>query len=121
MSILLTVSHSQLDDEDLQQLTQELCQIIDDETEMKPQLVTTEGKQGTKAADMITLGAIGLAFFSSGAAVALCEVLKAYFSREPSLELVFKDETGLEVKVNAKNVELTEIQQLLEQLCREQE
>ncbi len=27
-----------------------------------------------------------------------CEVLKANFSREPSLELVFKDETGLEFK-----------------------
>ncbi len=122
MAITLNiVNNLALDDEDLYDLTDDLRQMIDDETDISPQLVTREGQQGTKSADVITLGMIILTFFSSGTAVALCEVLKAYFSREPSLELEFKDETGLEVKVNAKNIELTEIQQLLRQLCRERE
>ena len=122
MAITLNiVNNLELDDEDLYNLTDDLRQMIDDETDISPQLVISERQQKTRSMDVVTLGVITLTFFSSGTAVALCDVLKAHFNREPSLELVFKDETGLEVKVNAKNIELTEIEQLLEKLRKERE
>jgi hypothetical protein len=118
MSITLDINHSELDQEGLDQLTQELCLLIDDETDIEPELVSIEGKQGTKAADVITIGSVLLTFLSSGSAVALFGIIKAYFERQPALELTFKNEQGLDVKVNAKNVDSADIQKLIIQLSK---
>ncbi len=66
MSIELTLNSPQLDDEGLQELTQQLCQAIDNETDTRPQLVASEGRQGMKSGEIVSLGAIAFAFFSSG-------------------------------------------------------
>lgn len=116
MSIMLTVDSSQLDSTDLQNLTRELYEAIDDGTNTAPQLATTEGKAGTKAADLITIGSIILEFIDSGSMMALLGILAAYLNRERSLNLKFKNATGLEVEVNAKNIDSPDIQQLLAQL-----
>lgn len=116
MSITLDISNSNLDKEGLDKLTQELCLMIEDETDIEPQLASSEGQPGTKAADVITIGTVVLTFFSSGSAVALFRIFKAYFDRQPALELTFKDEKGLDVKINAKNIDSADIQQLISQL-----
>lgn len=116
MAITLNISNSQLDKEGLDRLTQELCQVIEDETDIAPKLGASAGKQGTKAAEIITIGAIVLTFLESGAAVALFGIFKSYFDRQPSLELSFKDGKGLDVTVNAKNIDSADIQQLIAQL-----
>ena len=83
MELKLNLSSSELDDEVLQALTRQLCDSIADETDISAEILGGAVQQGTKG-DIVTIGAIALAFVSGGGVVALCEVLKAYFSREPS-------------------------------------
>ena len=60
MSVLLSVSHPDWDDEDLQSLTDELFQALEEETDTHPRLLTTEAKAGTKAAEMLEIASIVL-------------------------------------------------------------
>jgi hypothetical protein len=123
MAITLNiVNNLELDDEYLYNLTDDLRHMIDDETDISPQLVTTEGRQGTKAVDIITIGTVALtAFSAAGSIIELTRVFKAYFNREPSLELNLKDEKGMEIKINAKNLDSKKVQQLLDQLFSDDE
>jgi len=78
----LTIAGDELDDEDLQDLTRQLCLAINQETDVEAELPEADTAPGAKG-DPITLGTIALAFISSKAAVALVGVLHTYFAREP--------------------------------------
>jgi hypothetical protein len=59
--------------------------------------------------DTVGIGQIALSFFSSGAAVALVECLKAYFMRERSLVARVKRPDGTEIEISSKNIGTPEI------------
>jgi hypothetical protein len=117
MNLMLNLSSTDLDDEDLQQLTQELCNSIASETEIKAELPSGAVQQGHKG-DPITLGAIVLSFLSSGSAVALFNIFKAYFDRNSSFTIKAKKADGTELEISAQNMKLEQIQALLAQFNR---
>ena len=66
------------------------------------------GNMGNKG-DLVQLGQIILTFLTSGAAVALIEVLKAYFARSASIEMEFEREDGRKMRIRAENIEPDQI------------
>jgi hypothetical protein len=115
MSLMLNLSSTDLDEEELHQLTQELCESIASETEITAEIPSGAVVQGTKG-DPITLGVIVLAFLTSGSAVALFEIFKAYFNRQPSLTIKMTKADGTPFEMTAQNIKLEQIQALLTQL-----
>ena len=59
--------------------------------------------EGTRG-DISLLGQLALGLVSTGAITALVECLKAFLSREKKLEFVFKRADGVELNVNASNL-----------------
>lgn len=116
MNLTLNLSSTDLDPEGLQVLTRQLCGSITSETEIKAEIPSGVTVSRTKG-DPITLGVIALTFLTSGSAVALFEIFKAYFSRVPQLETIeIVRADGTTVKVTEKNIKLEQIQALLSQL-----
>jgi hypothetical protein len=115
MNLILNLSSSELDNEELQSLTRQLCDSIADETDIKAEIPNGAVAEGTKG-DPITLGLIALTFIKSGAAVALFNVLKAYFERNSSFTIKAKKADGTELEITAQNMKLEQIQALLSQL-----
>ncbi len=115
MNFTLHLSSADLDEEDLQQLTHQLCNNIAIETEIKAEIPSGAVMPGTKG-DPITIGVITLTFLTSGAAVALFEVFKAYFIRQPSLTIKMTKADGTPFEMTAQNIKLEKIQALLTQL-----
>ncbi len=116
MNLTLNLSSNELDDEELQILTRQLCDSIANETDIKAEIPSGVVAQGTKG-DPITLGVIALSFLADGAAVALFEMFKAYFSREPSLVVKIAKPDGTTFEFSAKNM-TTQMNELLSQLSR---
>lgn len=115
MNLVLNISSTELDDETLQVLTRQLCSSIASNTEIDAVIPRGAVEQGTKG-DPVTLGVIALAFLANGSAVALCEVLKAYFSREPSLVIKMTKTDGKMIEITSQNIKLGQLQTLLSQL-----
>ncbi|NNF99818.1 MAG: hypothetical protein HKM93_10605 [Desulfobacteraceae bacterium] len=99
--------------EDLQPLVLELLSTINRETDALAQLPEEKSESGSKSADMVTLSQIVLTAFSSGAVVALFEILKAYFQRKPSLEIVFKQPGGTQFKLKAEHLSASQVDETL--------
>ena len=114
MNLELQLSSSELDPQDLQALTRQLCQKITDETDIEAEIPSGESIANTRG-DVVTLGVIAMAFLTKGAAVALCDVLKAYVSREPSLKLGIKKSDGTTISLEASNINPEKLQTLLAQ------
>ncbi len=115
MNLTLNLSSNELDNEDLQALTRQLCDSIADETEIKAEIPSGAVVQGTKGGP-ITLGLIGLTFLNSGAAVALFEIFKAYFNRNSSLTIKMIKADGTPLEITAQNIKLEQLQALLSQV-----
>ena len=114
MTLELQLSCSELDPKDLQTLTRQLCNSIIDETDIEAEIPSGVAVEDTRG-EIVTLGVIALAFLSKGAAVALCNVLKAYFSREPSLKIGIKKPDGTIITLEAHNISPEKLQTLLSQ------
>ncbi|NQY87976.1 MAG: hypothetical protein HRT51_09545 [Colwellia sp.] len=107
-----------LTNDELSDLVNEMKYFIEDETDatvnfLKPsdaQLINSSDKNKTKG-EPITLGALTITFISSGAMVAFFEIFKTYFAREPSLEIEITKNDGTKIKLNAKNVDDTQIKE----------
>ncbi|MDQ2839469.1 MAG: hypothetical protein M3Y72_00175 [Acidobacteriota bacterium] len=120
MSIRCSLRASDLDDDDVQRLTQELCRTIREETEVDAQLETGASVTGDRG-DPITLGTIALTFLSGGAAVALIKVLEVYVGRKPSLEVELTQADGSKFSVKAQDLApkfLSQTQRLLERFVQ---
>src|SRR5262245_58771882 len=86
MSVILSLSATDLDEDDLQNLTHGLCRDLRDEVGINAHLVTQPAAIGHKG-DLSTLGQIVLSGLGTGGfAVALVNVLKSYIERKPSLQ-----------------------------------
>jgi hypothetical protein len=114
MNLELHLSSSELDAKDLQALTRQLCDSITDETEIEAEIPSGESIANTRG-DVVTLGVIAMAFLTKGTAVALCDVLKAYVSRESSLKMGIKKPDGTTITLETSNISPEKLQTLLAQ------
>ena len=112
MPISLQIAAPGLSEDDLQQVTQELCKTINDETDVSAELQYGAPVRGGKG-EPITLATLALAFLTSGAAVALFEVLKAYFERNASLKITLKRPDGHTLELGAENLRSGQIDRTL--------
>jgi len=114
MNLELQLSSSELDAEDLQALTRQLCASITDATDIEAEIPSGTAVENTRGLTVI-LSTVVLAFLTKGAAVALCDVLKTYVSREPSLKMGIKKPDGTTISLEAKNITPEKLQALLAQ------
>ena len=104
MVITLALSSEELNDEHLQELTNELHKTLVEEAGIKAELVegvSEEGTRGKTRGEPITIGLIALTFLTSGAAVAMFDVFKSLFNRRKYLELEMTREDGNKIKLRA--------------------
>lgn len=111
MNIVLNVSSEELDTKHLQTLTHELCQKIKIKTYIDAELSTV--KKENIRGDFIEIGKIILSAFTNDSIKVFLEIIKAYISREQSLEIMLQNPDGSIIKVNAKNINSKEIEQIL--------
>jgi hypothetical protein len=115
MALTLSLSSEELNDEDLQELTTDLCKTIINETDIDAELV--EGPtQGGNRGEPITLGLIALTFMNTGAAVALFKVLKSYLDRESSLVIDIQREDGTKLRIKTKNMQSEQVKDTLSEV-----
>lgn len=115
MDLTLQVSSPSLSDEEMHNLTRELAQSVSSETDISTQIPEQQPRRGAKG-DPITVGALVLTFFSSGAAVALIEVLKSYFGRVSNLTIDIKRPDGFQVNISAQNMKPQQIENTVARL-----
>ena len=108
MSQFVHIASERLEPTELQALTRELASSINRNTEVHAELPDGEAGPGDRG-DPVTLGAIVLGFISSGAAVALFEVMKAYLERDKSLTMVFERSDGNKLMIEAENLSANRI------------
>ncbi len=113
MQLMLRLSGTGISDEHLHTLARQLANTIEHETDVSAALSAADSAPGSKG-DAVTLGTLALTFISSGAAVALFEVLKTYFSRESSLEVEFEGPNGTRASFSAQNMAPERMQQTIE-------
>jgi septum formation topological specificity factor MinE len=99
----LIVASKRLGPGEVQAMTRDLVASINRHTEARAAI--PEGTAGAdERGDPITLGMIALSFVTSGAAVALFQVIKAYFERDESLEMSFERADGRKLTIKAENM-----------------
>lgn len=115
MNLTLNLSSTELDNEDLQTLTRQLCDSIADETKIRAEIPSQESKPNARG-DLPVWAEIVLTFFGSGGAVALFGILQAYFDRHSSFTIKATKADGTSMEITAQNIKLEQIQVLLSQL-----
>lgn len=115
MTLTLSLSSGELNDEDIQELTTDLCKTIINETDINAELVEGPTQKGNRG-EPITLGLIALTFMSSGAAVALFNVLKSYLDRESSLIFGIQREDGTKLGIKMKNMQPEQVKATLSEV-----
>ena len=108
MDVRLSITSSDLDAEDIHDLSIDLSMTLIRETDVDAKLAERPTETGGKG-EPITVGIIMLAFLTSGAAVSLLNVLKSYFERDSSLEMEFQREDGTKLRIRAENVRSDQI------------
>jgi hypothetical protein len=108
VSIKLSITAANLDDQDLQDLTRSLCQTINNETGVRATLSEDVGGVENKG-DLVQFGQILLTFQTSGTAIVLVEVVKAYFEQSASIEMEFEREDGRKMRIRAENTKPDQI------------
>lgn len=121
MNAILSLHHNEMSQEDIQELTFELKNSLNQETDLTAQLPEEAGGLGTKG-DAVTLGQIALtAVGSGGVLAALMPVLKAYVERKPTLRIEIEETVdGKKVKIEAEHLRTGQIKQTIQdvkQLC----
>ena len=108
METSLKLTSGRSSPESLQILTRELAASLRDNTNITAAIPESAAEPGARG-EPITIGVLALAFVTSGSAVALFEVLKAYFERDSSLEMEFHRADGKKMSIRADNVNLRQI------------
>lgn len=103
MAQTLIVASERLEPAEVQALARDLVSSINRHTDARAEIAEGEGRPGERG-DPVTLGAIALGFITSGAAVALFQVVKAYFERDETLELSFERSDGRKLTIKAENI-----------------
>lgn len=114
MNAKLSLRHSGMSEEDLQELTFALTRTINQETELTARLPEELGNLGTKG-DAVTIGQIILAAAGGGGALAaLLPVLKAYIERTPKLRIVIEKADGRKIAIEAEHLRTGQLEEITE-------
>ena len=104
MSTTLSITSSDIDAEDLNELTLDLCRTINSETDIKAEQAQSPARRDTKG-DMLTIGSIVLGLISSGGVVVtLINVLKSYLERGRPIEIELERPDGAKLKIKGNDV-----------------
>jgi len=104
MSAILSLSATDLDEDDLQILTHSLCRDLSDEVGINAYLATQPAALGHKG-DLSVLGQIVISGLGAGGfAVALVNVLKSYIERKPSLQFELQKKDGDKLTIKAEDL-----------------
>ena len=114
MEISLSVSSNELDQDELQQATRNLCQSLRDEAGVDAALATTE-VAGTKG-DIPLWGQIVMTLIGSGGvAVTAIKVLGDYVKKNHKIKVKFKTPNG-ELTIETENADSAKLIELLQPL-----
>ncbi len=114
MPVIFSLSASDLDDEALQGLTQQLRCDLRDEAGIESAPVKQPAPAGAKG-ELEIIGQILVAAVGAGGAiVGLVNVLKAYVQRKPSLQIEMQDETGRKLTVKADDLRASDLSKLVQ-------
>lgn len=119
MEINLSLSSDELDKDEVQQLTRQLCLTLRDDAGVDASLSKQDSAPGTRGAEwaQIVIAAIG----SGGVAVALVNVLTEWVKRKKSLTIKAEDKDGRKIEITAENQNTAELTALLKSLTSDQE
>jgi len=124
MSIVLSLSATDLDQESLQHLTRQLCQDLREEliTATLPSTdITGAGTKGNiEVIGQVLITAVG----ASGAITALFNMLKVYVQRKPSLQFEIQTKSGEQIKLHADDLrsdQMAKLLQIIEPMIKETE
>jgi hypothetical protein len=114
MPITLSLSSVDIDDEDLQELTRQLCRDLGDEAGVAASPATESTEAGAKG-DFEIIGQILIKAVGAGGAIAaLVGVLKAYVQRKPSLQFEFQKNNGDKLKIKADDLRADDMTKLVQ-------
>jgi hypothetical protein len=113
MSVVLSLKSADLDEEDMQKLTSDLCRTIDKETPIDARIAESQSEVGSKGVPII-IGTIILGAIKSGAIGSLFQILKSYIERKPTLEMEFECPDGRKWKISASNLTNEQIERTKE-------
>jgi hypothetical protein len=114
MPITLSLSSVDLDEEDMQGLTRQLCRDLTDEAGIAATPATEPSEAGAKG-DFELIGQILIKALGAGGAIAaLVGVLKAYVQRKPSLQFEFQMKGGEKLKIKADDLRADDMTKLVQ-------
>ncbi len=118
MEINLSLSSDELDKDELQQMTRQLCLALRDDVGVDASLARQESSPGTRGAEwaQIVIAAIG----SGGVAVALVNALTEWVKRKKSLTITYVENDGKKIEISAENQNAAELTALLKSLIADQ-
>jgi hypothetical protein len=99
MQIRMALGMPDGDAEAIQELTRALAATLAEETNSDAQLDSSPPEKGARG-DSVTLGVIVMSVLSSGTAVAVINVLKAFFDRKDSLSIELERGDGRKMKLS---------------------
>ncbi|HEY6187450.1 MAG TPA: hypothetical protein VIW80_07220 [Pyrinomonadaceae bacterium] len=120
MNITMSLVSTELDEQMLQGVAQELCATINEETPATAAIAEqpSTGEAGHKG-DLVSIGTLVLGLLGSGGvAVSLIGVLKSYMERGRPIEIEMERPDGKKLKIKADNVGADKIDQTMK-LARE--
>ena len=112
MQIFMTITGADLVAEDLHDVTRDIQHAIERETDAAVAIHEGNGSAGDKG-EPITAGVILITILTSETAVALINVLKAYFDRHRKLRVALEKDDGNKLVIEADNLEDDEIEQTM--------
>lgn len=108
----LRLASDSLSQEALQALTRDVERAVNAETDVEARYPEAEPLDGEKGAG-IEAGTLLLMFLSSGTAVALIELIRAFFDRDKSIEIEF-ERSDSKFVLRASNVSQDRIDETIE-------
>ena len=111
----LTLRSSELSDDRLQRVTEELAAVLQNEAGISAQPPEGEAQVGSRG-DPITIGVLLVTALSSGAVGALFNSLTAFFQRSKTLEIDIKRADGTSLTLKSENVSEEDRDRTLEHL-----
>lgn len=104
MAAILTLLDEHRSDEELHHLALGLRQTLQREAPLEARLRESASVPGTRG-DAVSVGTLLLTFLSSGAAVALFEVLRTLFARDRTIKVALTREDGATLEIDAHNMD----------------
>jgi len=112
MSVTLSIVCDELGAEDLHALTVDFGKTLKQETNVTISPAQGPAKPGSRGID-IQVGQIILTAFTSGAVVALFNVLKTYFERKSTLRVKIQRGDGKSFEIGAENLRRDQINETI--------